>query len=73
MLLKHRNLTGTLILNLALLSVLTVLMTGLGLVLLILPGLFAWVSCSLSLWYLLAHFSMKVGVDQPIPTNLMKT
>ncbi len=65
LLLKNHALTGMLFLNVFLLSVIAVLATTVGLVLFVLPGLFAFVICSLALWYMLAQYSISVGISKP--------
>jgi len=65
LLLKNRTLTGMLFLNVLLLDVIAVLATTVGLVLLILPGLFAFVICSLALWYMFAQYCIGVGISKP--------
>jgi uncharacterized membrane protein len=65
LLLKNSARTGVLFLNVLLLSVIAVLATTVGLVLLILPGLFAFVTCSLALWYMFAQYSISVGIHKP--------
>ncbi len=65
LLLKNRALTGMLFLNVILLAVITVLTTIIGLVLLIVPGLCAFVICSLAMWYLFAQYSMHTEAQAP--------
>ncbi len=65
LLLKNRALTGALLLNVLMLGVIAVLATTVGLVMLILPGLFAFVICSLALWYMFAQYSIRVGIYKP--------
>lgn len=65
LLLNHRALAGQLLLNLILLSAITVITTTVGLVLLILPGLFAFVLCSLALWYLFVQYSISAAMFMP--------
>ena len=63
--LKKPALTAMLLLNILLLDGITVLATSVGLVLFLLPGLFALVVCSLAFWYLLAQYRQRLGRDQP--------
>lgn len=65
LLLKYPALTGMLLLNVLLLQSLAVLAISVGLVLFILPGLFALVVCSLAYWHLFAQYSRSVGIQQP--------
>ncbi|GCE31923.1 hypothetical protein KDA_74070 [Dictyobacter alpinus] len=62
LLLQHRSTTSILILNLFLLGVITLLVSCLGLVLLVLPGLFTIVVCSLAMGYLFARYGMQIGI-----------
>jgi hypothetical protein len=64
LLLKNRAVSATLILNVILLSLIGIITTGLGLVLLLLPGAFVFVTCYLALWYLLANYGMEIGLDK---------
>ena len=73
LLLKHRALTGQLLLKLILLGGITVITTTLGLLLFILPGLFAFVLCSLALWYLFAQYSMRAWIHKPDVTFAKST
>lgn len=65
LLLRNRTLTGKLFLNVLLLDVITIIATFAGLVLFILPGLFAFVICSLALWYIVADYGVRVGIHKP--------
>ena len=65
LLLNHRALTGQLLLNLILLCAITFITTTIGLVLLILPGLFAFVLCSLAIWYVFAHYGISSRMFTP--------
>ena len=62
LLLQHRATTSILILNLFLLGVITLLVSSLGLILLVLPGLFTIVVCSLAMWYLFTRYGMQIGI-----------
>ncbi len=63
---QNRAATGMLFLNVIMLTVITAVVTGIGFVLVILPGLFMYVTCSLALWYLLARYGIQVGIRQPV-------
>jgi hypothetical protein len=54
-----------LLLNILLLDGIAVLTASIGLVLFLLPGLFALVVCSLAFWYLFAQYRQHLGRDQP--------
>lgn len=62
LLLKNPALTGLLLLNVILLGAVAVLTTTVGLMLFILPGLFAFVICSLAFWYLFAQYSRSAEI-----------
>ncbi|GCE15373.1 DUF4013 domain-containing protein [Tengunoibacter tsumagoiensis] len=62
LLLQHSATTSILILNLFLLGIITLLVSSLGLILLVLPGLFTIVVGSLAMWYLFAHYGMQIGI-----------
>ena len=62
LLLAHRKATASMMLNLLALLMITVLATGLGFVLFIVPGLFVFAACSITIWYLLACFGKQVGI-----------
>ncbi len=65
LLLKDHALTGVFFLNVILLDVIAVIATTVGIVLFILPGLFVFVISSLALWYMIAQYSIKVGINKP--------
>ena len=65
LLLRSRTLTGMLFLHILLLYVVALIVTTVGLVLFILPGLFAFVICSLALWYMFADYAIRVGIRKP--------
>ena len=65
LLVKHRALSGRLILNVLLIGLAAVITVGLGAVLLILPGLYLLVSYSLALWYLFACYGLTVRIHEP--------
>lgn len=73
LLLRDRALTATLFLSVFLLYVVTVIATAIGLVLFIVPGLFAFVICSLALWYMFAQYTMRVGMYKPVFTFTRST
>jgi Protein of unknown function (DUF4013) len=70
LLLRDRALTGKLFLNVFLLGAFTVLATTVGLVLLVLPGLFVFVICSLAFWYLFAQYNGRVAIQKPVGLTL---
>ncbi|MCG8350001.1 MAG: DUF4013 domain-containing protein [Chloroflexales bacterium] len=63
LLLRNRDASRTLIVNMFLVGLVAVVGISFGLVFLILPGLFMFVSCSLTLWYLFARYGLEVGVN----------
>lgn len=63
LLLRNRGLTGRLVLNFTLLILITSAATAIGFLLLILPGLFMFVTCSLATWHLLAGYGMEVASE----------
>jgi hypothetical protein len=62
-LLRNRSASRTLIVNMFLVGLVAVVGISFGLVFLIIPGLFMFVSCSLTLWYLCARYGLEVGVN----------
>lgn len=65
LMLQNRDLTRRLILNFIGLILIASVTIAVGLVLLILPGLFMLVTCSLAWWYTLARYSIDMGVGKP--------
>lgn len=68
LMLQNRGLTGWLILNFIGLILIAAVTITVGLVLLILPGLFMLVTCSLAWWYTLACYSIEVGIGKAVQT-----
>lgn len=64
LLLQHRRATGILLLNMVALMVIIGVATALGMLLLVVPGVFVLVAGSVAMWHLLAQFGMNIGIGR---------
>lgn len=65
LLLKHRAISGRLLLNVVLIGLVGLVAVSLGAALLLLPGFYLLVVCSLASWYLFACYRIAVGIHEP--------